>query len=299
MNKSLDEHGWQFAWDATSIAAAEKCPRYYQLSVLDGWRAKLPNAHLFFGIIYANALEHHAKHMTAGKTYDEALREVVREALVSSWVDGEPWKSTHNLKTRENLIRTIVWYFEHFRNDTIDIVQLANGKPAVELSFSFEVDDDVMFCGHLDRLCDYGDKHYVMDQKTTGSTLAPSYFKQFMNDTQMSMYSFAGKGFYKLPIKGVIIDAAQVAVGFTRFERGFVFRSDQQLEEWYTDTMQTVAEMRRYAKNDYFPMRRSSCNNYGGCDFREICIRSPEVRNAFLKTDFTQEEGPWDPLDRR
>ena len=293
-----DENGLQFAFDQSTLGAGDTCLRYYELRYLDGWQSKKLNVHLLFGGCYATALEHFHKYVATGKSHNEALRKVVREALIATWIDGEPWVSDHSAKTRENLIRTIVWYTEQFRDDPTKIVKLSNGKPAVELSFVFEIDNGYLFCGHMDRLVEYGDKLYVMDQKTTGRTLSPGYYKQFENDLQFSMYSFAGKAVYDMPVKGVIIDAAQIAVGFTRFERGFSFRSEMQLDEWYGDMLKLIEDIREAHRNDYFPMRRASCNNYGGCEFRDVCSRPPEVREQFLKGDFEQTKR-WNPLEKR
>ncbi len=290
--------GLQFAFDSTTLRDADKCLRYYQLRHLEGWEGRGINPHLFFGILYATSLEHYHKYLAAGDDHDTALRKIVRETLIATWLDGEPWESSHGSKTRDNLIRTIVWYTEHFKEDPTTVVKLADGKPAVELSARFEVDDGIVFCGHMDRLVEFGDKLYVMDQKTTGSTIAPYYFEQYANDSQMSMYTFLGKAVYHMPVRGVIIDAAQVAVGFTRYERAFTFRTEDQLEEWYVDMMKLIGRIHEAHKSGYFPMRRESCNNYGGCAFRSVCSRPASLRENFLKGDFQKRE-PWNPLRSR
>src|SRR5436189_79613 len=80
----------------------------------------------------------------------------------------------------ENVIRSIIWYLDQFgENDPCKTVHLADGTPAVELSFRFQLTDEIWLCGHLDRLVEYGDGVYVQDQKTTGSTLGGYYFKRY------------------------------------------------------------------------------------------------------------------------
>ena len=308
---AFDESGVQFAWDATSIKIAEECLYKYKLKMLEGWTPFRTSVHLIFGSHYATALENYHKKVAAGADSHEATLDIVHEALIATWEHeldeegapiegtGSPWASDHNAKTRENLIRTIVWYLDQFgEDDSCATVQLSNGKPAVELSFRFEVDNGIMFSGHLDRLVDYSGHTYVQDQKTTGSTITPRYFEQWNPDTQMSMYSFAGQAIFDLPVKGVMIDAAQIAVGFTRFERGFTFRDATQLDEWYDNAMYHIEAARRATNEQHFPMNTSSCNNFGGCQFRNICSRSPAVRENFLRGDFEQGER-WDPLKVR
>jgi hypothetical protein len=211
---------------------------------------------------------------------------------------GKPLEFYHPTKTRENLIRTIIWYLDHFEHDTLQTVRLANGKPAVEYSFLLPVDNGIVLSGHIDRLVDYSGDVYVTDQKTTSWTLTPRYFDSFTPDTQMSLYTYAGKVIYNMPVKGVIIDAAQIAVGFTRFERGFAHRSDAQLSEWYDDTLRHIEAIQTATRENHFRKSSPSCNLYGGCEFRSVCSRSPEVRDNFLRGDFVQEKR-WNPLEAR
>lgn len=212
--------------------------------------------------------------------------------------DGKPIEFDHPTKTRENLIRTIIWYLDQFEHDTLRTIALANNKPAVEFSFALPVDNGVVLSGHIDRLVEYASDLYVTDNKTTNSTLTPRYFDQFTPDTQMSLYTFAGKVIYNMPVKGVIIDAAQIAVGFTRFERGFAHRSASQLNEWYDDTMRHIEAIQTATRENHFRKSSPSCNLFGGCEFRSVCSRSPEVRNNFLRGDFVQEKR-WNPLETR
>lgn len=309
LSKSFDAEGLQFAWNSSSIKLAEECLRKYQYVMVEGWQHPTRSPHLRFGGHYATAIEHYHKSLALGTDPEEALLDIVHEALIDTWdydLDdegnpipgtGQPWDSMHNLKTRGNLIRSIVWYIDHFADETMPVVQLAQG-PAVELSFTLEVDDGMLFAGHLDSLRIYGDDPYVMDQKTTGSTLTQRFFDQFRPDTQMSMYTFAGKMILGAPVKGVVIDAAQIAVGFTRFERGFTPRTEGELNEWYDSAMYHIGAARRATRENFFPMNTQSCGNYGGCPFRHVCSRGPEHRLQFLKADFVQGK-PLDPLEQR
>lgn len=295
---AFNNEGIQFAWDQTSLSYAMNCLKKYQYIMLDGWKPQRQNDHFIFGGAYATALEHFHKHRANGVEYDDAVIEVVGEALVLTWHDGAPWQSLHSTKTRENLIRTIVWYLEHFRDDPTPTVILSDGSPAVEHSFALPVDNGIILTGHLDRMVEYAGKTYIQDQKTTGTTISPYYFRQYTMDNQMFQYTFAGKMIFGLPISGVMIDAAQVAVGFSRFERSFIFIDSAQLEEWYDDTMEYIFKVQQHTRENHFPRNRTSCNDYGGCDFREICNKAPKVRDNFLRAEFVKGKR-WDPLESR
>lgn len=294
--------GTQYRWSANSISAAETCLRKYKYTQLDGWRHKNKSVHLIFGGIYAAALEQYYKHTFAGVPPDEALANVVRAALLETWSHerdesntripdtGEPWDSMHAAKSRETLIRSIIWYFDHFANDTTTTVELADGSPAVEYEFSLPMEGDIILYGKLDQLVTYGDDRYVMDQKTSGQTVTARYFEAYTPDIQMSSYTWAGQIAFNLPIKGVILDVAQIAVGFTRFERGFIHRTQSQLDEWYESSAYTIERATQATVDNYFPMNRTSCGNYGGCEFRSICSRMPKHRQALLEVNFSRTE---------
>lgn len=307
MNSSFAD-GMQWAWDATSLTEAMTCSRKYYYSLIRGIQPQGKSVHLRFGELYATALEHFYKHRAEGKSIDEALFLVVQEALYATWIYEEepggkscgPEQFADPAKTRFGLIRSIVWYVDQFGDETeggIQTYHLSNGKPAVELSFSFEVSDDIVFCGHLDRVVTYAGQKYVMDQKTTGGTIGPYFFDQFKLSNQMSLYTYAGQIILNSPIKGVLIDGAQIAVGFTRFERNFTYRTKDQIDEWFETAMHYINLTRSYTSLGQFPMNLTACGNYGGCPFKNICSASPSHREEIIKTEYV--ERVWDPIKRR
>ena len=305
----FNEVGVQWAWDSTSLGTFKDCPRKYYYTLVRGLRSRGESVHLRFGIHYHAGLEHYDRLRAEGLDHESALADVVLKLLADTWdrpEDGEagPWTPDHPSKTRQNLIRSVVWYIENFADDPARTVILSNGKPAVELTFRFQIDNDLILAGHLDRVVEFIDGTYVMDRKTSSTTLSQNYFDQYSPSNQMSLYSLAAQVMYKVPVRGVIIDAAQIAVGFTRFTRGLTYRTPDQLDEWLEDTYRWVAQAHAYAgrmetEADYraWPMNDKSCHDFGGCPFRRVCSRSPAVRENILTTDF--EIQPWNPLEPR
>src|SRR5262249_791730 len=262
----LENSKVQYAWDSTSLGWLKECPRKYYYSMIEGWRPKHETVNLRFGQLYHGALELYDKAVAEGKDHDEAQIDAALFCLTETW-NGGPWETDHNTKTPETLVPSIIWYLEQFgAKDPAQTIRLANGRPAVELSFKLELDFGPLghvpyiLCGHLDRVVSYAEGTYVMDRKTSSSTLTSSYFDQYDPDNQMSLYTLASKVIYATPVKGVIIDAAQVAVGFTRFSRGFTHRSDSQLDEWLGDTRDWLGLQEHYAKTNRWPMNDKSCH---------------------------------------
>lgn len=302
----------QFAWDSTSLNYFKTCPRLYQYTVLEGWHSREESVHLRFGIEYHKALQDYDVSRAAGISHEDSLFDVVRALLLRT----DDWRPDDKYKNRENLVRTVIWYIDRFHPDPAETFIKEDGKPAVEVSFRFELDwgpvtsqikeaeatgmpgQPYLLCGHLDRVVRYQDELFVMDRKTTKSTPGPYFFDGFEPNNQMTLYTIAGQIIFNAPIKGVIIDAAQVAIEFSRFTRGLTYRTKDQLGEWLHDLRYWLQKAEEHAVAGYWPMNDLSCDKFGGCRFRKICSKSPGVREQFLKSNFEKGK-PWNPLETR
>jgi hypothetical protein len=281
--------------------------------MIEGWSPKEDSVHLRFGIEYHHALEAYDKHRHVGLNHNDALHEVVKALLLRT---GD-WDPDHPNKNRKTLTRTVIWYLEKFQHDVTKVYVLQDDTVAVEQSFRFQLDwgpkeiiqvpgaaittesfQSYLLCGHLDRVVTFNDELFVMDRKTTKYTLGSYYFDNFDPDNQMSLYTLAGQVLFQTAIRGVIIDAAQVAVGYSAFERGFTYRNSDQIDEWVNDLHYWFALAEEFAKANYWPMNDTACSMYGGCKFRKICSKSPSVRERFLNGDFERND-PWNPLKVR
>lgn len=298
LEKFIPGSNIQFAWSANSLTIAMECARKYKLMVVDGWRARDSSMHLLFGIGVANALDDYNKlRYGQGATHEEALHRVVRILLEGTgYRDPEtdewrPWDSGDSKKNRDNLVRTVVWYLQKYKDDPAQVL-MYDGKPAVEVPFSYETDlavydgTTVVFNGFFDKLINFCDMDLVQDQKTTGSTLGPYYFERYKLDNQVSMYTFSSQIITQRPFAGVMIDAMQIAVGFTAFDRGLAMRTPAQLEEWHASATSFITQTTQHAEDDEWPMNLTSCNNFGKCQFVDICNKDPEVREKYLQTYF-------------
>jgi hypothetical protein len=305
----------QYAWDSTSLALIKECPRKYQYKMIDGWQKEEENVHLRFGIEYHRALQDYDIERAADIPHDDAVHDVVRAALIRT---GD-WRSDHKYKNRNYLIRSILWYLDHFHDDPSQTFIMNDGKPAVEVSFRFELDwgpdefikdepftnntlgergQPYLLCGHLDRVVLFHDDLFVMDRKTTTTTLSDYYFAQFEPSNQMTLYTLGSRIIFDSPVKGVIIDAAQVMIEGTRFVRSMTYRTQDQLDEWLADLRYWLAKAEEYAQANYWPMNDTACRM---CEFRGICSKSPQVREKFLASDFKKVEPDqrWNPLKQR
>lgn len=305
----------QYAWSSTGLGLLKECPRKYQYTVIEGWGSRDESIHLRFGIEYHHALQDYAIARAEGMKHDDAIHECVR-ALHSRVHDWVPDRNTRagKYKNRESILGLVVDYLDHFgANDPASTLILDNGAPAVELPFRFELDwgpkahlpyinelgpaadfvasqvvgQPYLLCGHLDRVVSLHDDLYVMDRKTSISTIGTYWMEQWTPSNQMTLYTLAGKVMLNQPVKGVIIDAAQVLLEKPNaFARGFAYRSEDQLSEWLTDLRYFLREAEDFANAGYWPQNDTACTKYGGCPFREVCSKSPAVRETYLRAQF-------------
>lgn len=298
----------QYAVDSTSLGYLKTCAQLYKYVIIDGWVPKDESIHLYFGDEYHKSQQEYEIFKAQGQDHETALRNVVRNLLTRThgW-DTDPDTRAGKYKNRNSLVRTVIWRLDKFKDDNLETYILADGSPAVELSFRFELDwgpipgRPYILCGHLDRVVSIGGNLFVMDYKTTTSTPGPYYFNQFEPNNQMSLYTLASKIVLEATVKGVMIEAAQLLVHTSHFERGFTFRTEEQLAEWLTDLKYHLAIAKGYAESGYWPKNDTACDKYGGCQFRGICSKSPSQREIYLKSNFTKlEEGErWNPLKPR
>lgn len=314
----------QFAVDSTTLGLMKSCPRLYELTILEGWQAKSESIHLRFGIEYHTALQEYDVSRANGVEHEDAIMDVVTALCGRAWdwvVDRE--SKAGKYKNRDTIISLVLDYLDHFIDDPAQTYIKADGKPAVELSFRFELpfgptlghssfdspsewteglSQPYLLCGHLDRVVRFNDQLLVMDHKTTTTTIGSYYFDQYEPDNQMSLYTLAGNVVLDTPIRGVVVSAAQIMLSEpNRFVRGFTYRTPDQTQEWLNDTQILLQTFESYARLNYYPMNDKFCSMYGGCKFRQICSKDPHVRERFLKTDFIklEEDERWNPLRSR
>lgn len=299
----------QIAWDSTSLGWLKVCPQLYKYQMIDGWVPPEESVHLRFGQEYHQALQNYDVLVAQGCGHDAALHEVVRE-LLERTADYNPDPETRagKYKSREALVRTVIWYLDEHRDDPARVLIMADGRPAVELSFQFELDwgpfgyeSPYTLCGHLDKIVDYNGSLFIMDHKTTTTTPGSYYFDQFEPNNQMTLYTLASQIIVNSPVKGVIINVAQLLTESSRFVRGITYRTPDQTDEWTRDLEFWLSIAQGYAEQNYWPKNDTACDKYGGCRFREVCSKSPKVREQFLKSHFTQLAlaDRWNPLKPR
>jgi len=220
----------------------------------------------------------------------------------------------HKSRTPESLHRSIDAYLARHAAEEMETLTTTEGKPAVELHFNVPLGrvegiGDVTYCGYIDRAVKFQETPYVLDHKTTGQSISTekgsaSYFGSFTPDIQFTGYCFGARKAFGFPVRGVILDAMQIAKTKVEFARNVIHRTPAQVEEWRQSALTTIKQITGYAqggkepKAEDYPMNTKACHSrYGACTYASICGRDPAVRHKFLETDF--EIKLWNPLQPR
>lgn len=301
----------QLYMDASSMEVFKTCPRKYFYSIVLGRQPSEESVHLTFGTLLHSAVEmYHKTRYFKGevKGHDEALRVVVRWLMNATWdkEHNRPWTPNDRYKNRWTLLRTAIWYLDSHQDDILMTAMLQNGQPAVELPFTFDTGytaftgERFWMCGKMDRIVIYkpDSNYYITDVKTTKSTIGEYYFKKYSPDNQVTTYSIAGKMVFGINVEGLIIDACQVAIEFSRFDRGLVERSQAQIDEWQEDLGYWLMNLNQCAERNSWPQNDSACDKYGGCTFRGVCSqKNPSSAMRVLEASY--RERTWDPRRNR
>src|SRR5436190_3246420 len=89
----------EFAWDSMAIGMLKRCPRLYQLAMIEGWKPKDSRFHLEFGIFFTNAMEHFdALKARMGDEFDfeACVFDTVFKTMMDTWLPGAKAENVGN-----------------------------------------------------------------------------------------------------------------------------------------------------------------------------------------------------------
>jgi hypothetical protein len=281
----------------------KRCAQYYYLTHICGWQQVEENEHLRAGTEYHNALQNYDISIAAGLRPDDAIFDVTREMLLAT----ADWDSKHPTKNRQNMVRSAIWHMLKYRDDPAETIIKKDGKPAVEMSFRFELDfgpvagTPYVLCGHMDRAATYNGGVFIVDYKTTSYAPTKWFFNRYHRDNQMTFYSLAGRIVLDTEIRGILIDAVQVKEDESVFGRGLTHRTKEGINEWVEELAYWFSLQQQFAESDRWPHNETACEMYGGCKFKAVCNTPRSLRQQYLEANYRQvpKEDRWNPLKSR
>ena len=166
----------------------------------------------------------------------------------------------------------------------------------------------IHFSGHIDRVVHFKDEVFVTDYKSSKYQLTLDWVRGFDMSTQFEGYYSAAhilasqpNSVFPSPPAGVLVDALQLGVNFTRFAR-FPLRYSASVADDFLSNLEALVRIKAEtsARLELWPREaESECNAYrradgsGGCEFRPVCLAPPAARERELQQRFVKSV--WDP----
>ena len=316
-------------YDNTMVSGHRACPRKFFFRHELALRPEGTAAPLSFGLGW-----HAAMDVIWGKIHLVDMGRIDEATLIAAayskfeekWVEGGfppidevdgDWENKLKARTPSTCLGMLEEYVDHRRSYLSGLEVLAVERPfAVPLSPD---DDELWYCGRLDKIIKMDGKVYIIDHKTTTAYkkdggFRASFTDSFSPDSQMDGYAYAGKMLYGDEFGGVIIDGALVhKYVHDKFCLIPVMRGDEQLDAWLWETLEEVSRIRQNRGRvsnltmdilpTYLPAfekHTGTCWDFGSsCPYTDLCKGYPNPLEGILRdgTPMGFEEDPWQPFE--
>lgn len=265
--------------DASSMRYWKKCPRYYFLTIVLGFKERGTSYPLVFGSAYHKFREVLTK---TGKLQDALA------AATKDW-PGDPVVGTrYDFLTQARLVKSCMvayasWSQERTKN-RITVISPEQG-------FGFELTGSkYKRGGRIDEMLRFAGKPWIRDFKSTSKN--KSYYERLLEPNDQFMgYSWGANHLSGEPVQGVLVELLYN----TRKEGPKIIplsttRTTNQIADWEQDQIATAENITKARESDRWPKHEPACPF---CPFRSVCKSSSEsAQVARLEASFDQK--PWD-----
>lgn len=287
--------------DSTMIGSFRSCPQKMFRQYVEHWKPKSESVHLIAGGAFASGLEAARRvFWDEGGDPDQAEAAGI-VALIKHYGDFEC--PPDSAKSLERMCGALSFYFEKYPLGQCgaDPVRLANGKRAIEFSFSEPLDirhpvtgDPMLYTGRADMIAEVYGGIYPTDEKTT-SQLGASWAKQWEHRSQFTGYCWATQK-QGLNASGALVRGVSILKSKYDTLQQLTNRAPFEISRWYDQLHRDVERMIASWKANHWDYSLDhACAEYGGCPLVSVC-KSPTPED-WLPMYF--ERRVWDPLARR
>jgi hypothetical protein len=283
--------------DATMIAAWG-CPRRFEYAHLRRYGAAGGTSiHLRAGAAYAKGLEVARKAYCSGQSPSRCLL-LGTEALIKEYGDADPLGTAKSL---DRMVGALEFYFDRYPLDKDGArISLIHEVPCVEWSFAIplpfehpDTGEPLLYAGRTDAIVDFVGGRYALDDKTT-SQLGESWSKQWTLRSQFTGYAWAASTL-GIKLAGVIVRGVSILKTKYDTAQAIVNEPEWKIAQWLNHRDHAIQGMLEAYQNGYFDAALDEkCNEYGGCMFKPVCEVPPANREAWLDTNYTENE--WSPI---
>ena len=288
--------------DSSLMSHFRACPRAAFLESFLHFKPRTRSVHLHAGGAYARGLE-----VARLAFYDQGASEqdaiaVGLGALIEAYGDFEC--PPDSAKSLERMCGAFQFYFDHYpmASDSLKPARLPGGRLGVEFSFAEPLDiehpetgEPLIYCGRFDMIGDYAGQIFGEDDKTA-SQLGPSWAKQWDLRSQFTAYTWGARR-NGIAMDGFMVRGVSILKTKYDTQQAITYRPTWMIDRWYEQTLRDLQRMIGMWEAGSFDYNLDeSCNGYGGCQFRRVCLAEPEKQMNWLRQDF--ERRAWDPVTR-
>lgn len=289
------------------------CPLAWKRVAIDGNYEQITSAK----IVYGSAVHKFIEQMYRTGSLQTARDEALKTFRVPKIDDR---KSAH-MSDEKHLLNTCLDVWNNYacrKDEQFELLQLPNGQPAVEMTFSipyFERGNfEVSLCGTIDKIGKFKNGMYAIgDWKTTSSYDSAKYLSSYRMSPQLRFYRFAltlmgrkhpesllgkiGNSTVGCFIDGIFLKPKSID---NKCERSEVFQYND-MDTFEGSLYKTVNALLDCVEQNQYPklgVVNGACEQrYGKCQFYHACCAdNDKIAEMILKRDFSQK--PYDPLKR-
>lgn len=276
------------------------CERKFQLdNLLMGSDRREESEHLSFGTAFGVGIAHYLIYQDRD------------EALFAAWLAY--WPQIESDKKNEEIMLSAMMNAFSKCDDLLEDYEVLsyNGKPAAELTFRLDIDEDYYFTGAIDIVLKhrYTGVHYIVDVKTTGLAMedvSPLYG----NSSQTLGYSIALDAMTgeALTSYGVMYFVAQLGrtkgqskIHVLTFEKTILDRLN-----WFLTLAMDCKRLKEMEEYGVYPKRGGSCLHYmrpckywGTCGLHSLDIKKePEKDETVYDLNYRIDDLVQDHIKR-
>lgn len=286
--------------DSSSLASFKECPEKFRKTYVENWKPKEPSVHLHAGGAFAHGIERaRTAFFLEGKSAEDAVADGLR-ALLHFYGDFEC--PADSAKSAERTAGALEFYFERYPLvlGEADPITLPSGKRGIEFNFVHplpiahpETGNPLLYCGRMDAILNYAGGVFICDEKTTTS-LGPTWSRQWDLRSQFTGYAWGCRQ-AGIRVDGVIVRGVSILKTKYDTQEAISYRPEWQVDRWFEELQDWINQMIRcYQTGKWRHNLDSSCADYGGCGFRQVCLSAQP--DSWYETYF--ERRHWDPVTR-
>jgi len=295
--------------DNSARSTFTSCPRKYYYNNIRGIESKIGKPSLRYGTAFHAAMDAYYDYIRLhGWTKDGiAVQNAILAAKKSFEEETLRYDSFwDDFRTLENLLLSLLQYFNFFSGDEgfLEVIE-------PEKAFKIEIKDaktdlHFFFKGKIDLLLKLNGGVWGGEFKTSAYPII-TQTKNIQWSPQILGYTYAMMELYPnaLP-EGYLTtlhqisaskvksgDYGKVKIDFSRPAQVFSF---QDIVEWRKSLIFTVRNLKRCQDENYYPLQRDSCNQYGRCTYWQLCEQNVPQGEEFIEA-FKIVDKKWDVLD--